>query len=46
MIIQEGPAIKSGFGYERRRGMEERKTSILRDGMKKRGMKNGRKRKT
>jgi hypothetical protein len=34
MIIQEGPAIKSGFGYERRRGMEERKTLILRNEIK------------
>jgi hypothetical protein len=31
MIIQEGPAIKSGLGYDERRGMEERKTLILRN---------------
>jgi hypothetical protein len=31
VIIRERPASKGGFGYERRRGVEERKTSILRN---------------
>jgi hypothetical protein len=34
MIIQERPASEGGLGYDGRRGMEERKTSILRNGMK------------
>jgi hypothetical protein len=34
VIIQEGPVSKGGFGYDGRRGMEERKTSIKRNEMK------------